>query len=158
SFDNPESFEAKMSLLAVDFGTTYYVGYHDLRLAVALRNFSNEKAYRAETFPLPMTFTIGMAMDVMDVFMPGTPHALTVTSDFVHSRDYSERLHLGAEYSFNDLLFLRGGYKVNYDIESVSLGAGLKVEMAGVRARMDYSYLQMDLFDGVNMFSVDFAF
>lgn len=158
SFDEPESFEAKMSLFAVDFGTTYYVGYHDLRIGVALRNFSNEKAYRAETFPLPMTFSVGLAMDVMNVLMPGTAHALTVTSDFMHSRDYSERLHLGAEYAFNDLLFLRGGYKVNYDIESLSLGAGLKVETFGVRARIDYAYVQMDVFDGVNMFSIDFAF
>lgn len=158
SFDEPESVDAKMSLIAVDFGTTYYVGYQDLRIGVALRNFSNEKAYRVETFPLPMTFTVGMAMDVMNVFMPGTPHALTVTSDFVHSRDFSERLHLGAEYAFNDILFLRGGYKVNYDIESLSLGAGLKIETYGVRARIDYSYMQMDVFDGVNMFSIDFAF
>lgn len=158
SFDNPESVEAKMTLIAVDFGTTYYVGYHDLRIGVALRNFSNEKAYRVETFPLPMTFTMGVAMDVFNAFMPGTPHTFTVTSDFVHSRDYSERVHMGVEYGFQDLLFLRGGYKVNYDLESLSLGAGLQVRMRGIRARIDYSYLQMDLFDAVNMFSVDFAF
>src|SRR5690606_23135024 len=115
-------------------------------------------AYRAETFPLPMTFSVGLAMDVMNVLSPGTAHALTVTSDFMHSRDYSERLHLGAEYAFNDLLFLRGGYKVNYDIESLSFGAGLKLDTHGIRARIDYAYMQMDVFDGVNMFSIDFAF
>ena len=158
SFDEPESVDAKMSLFAVDFGTTYYVGYHDLRIGVALRNFSNEKAYRVETFPLPMTFTVGVAMDVLNVVQPGTPHTFTVTSDFVHSRDYSERLHLGLEYGFQDILFLRGGYKVNYDVESFALGAGVKLEARGIRARVDYSYLQMDVFDGVNMLSVDFAF
>jgi hypothetical protein len=30
--------------------------------------------------------------------------------------------------------------------------------MRGIQARVDYSYLQMDLFDGVNMVSVDFSF
>lgn len=158
SFDEPERVEAKMSLIAVDFGTTYYVGYHDLRIGVALRNFSNEKAYRVETFPLPMTFTFGVAMDLLNAYSPGTSHTFTLTSDFVHSRDYSERLHVGAEYGFQDILFLRGGYKVNYDVESFSLGAGVKLETRGIRARIDYSYLQMDVFDGVNMFSIDFAF
>ena len=158
SFDEPESVDAKMSLLAVDFGTTYYVGYNDLRIGVALRNFSNEKAYRVETFPLPMTFTVGVAMDLLNAVTPGTPHTFTLTTDFVHSRDYSERLHVGAEYGFQDILFLRGGYKVNYDVESFALGAGVQLEARGIRARVDYSYLQMDVFDGVNMLSVDFAF
>jgi len=158
SFGEPESVNAKMTLIAVDFGTTYYVGYHDLRIGVALRNFSNEKAYRVETFPLPMTFSVGMAMNVLNTVMPGTPHTFTVTSDFVHSRDYSERLHVGAEYGFQNLLFLRGGYKLNYDLESLSVGAGINIEMRGIQARVDYSYLQMDLFDGVNMLSVDFSF
>ncbi len=157
SFDQPESVDAKMHLFAVDFGTTYYVGYQDLRIGVSLRNFSNEKAYRVETFSLPMTFTVGVAMDVMNALRPGTANTLTLSTDFVHSRDYSERLHMGAEYGFRDLLFLRGGYKVNYDIESFSLGAGLKVEAYGLSTRIDYAYMQMDTFDGVNMFSLNFA-
>jgi hypothetical protein len=158
SFDDPQSITAKMQLLAIDFGTIYYIGYHDLRFGMSLRNFSNEKAYRVETFPLPMTFRFGVAMDLFKPFFTETDHELTMAADFIHSRDYSERLNVGAEYAFRDLFFLRGGYKVNYDLESFSAGAGVKVEAAGMRLRVDYAYIQMDLFDGVNMFTLDFGF
>jgi hypothetical protein len=158
SFDDPESITAKMQLLAVDFGTIYYFGFHDLRFGMSLRNFSNEEAYRVETFPLPMTFRFGAAMDLFKPFVDETYHELTLAVDFIHSRDYSERLNVGAEYAFRDLFFLRGGYKINYDLESFSAGAGVKVEAAGIKARVDYAYIQMDLFDGVNMFTLDFGF
>ncbi len=158
SFEDPEQVTAEMRLLAVDFGTTYYVGFHDMRIAVALRNFSNEKAYRVETFPLPMTFTIGTAMNVMNLVNPGSGHELIVSSDFMHSRDFSERVTVGAEYGFQDVFFLRGGYKVNYDLENLSLGAGIKVNISGIRTGIDYAYMDTDLFSGVNMLSLDLKF
>jgi hypothetical protein len=85
-------------------------------------------------------------------------HSLTLASDFVHSRDYSERLNIGGEYGFRDLLFLRGGYKANYDLGSLSLGAGLQLELNGVRGRIDYSYVQSEFFDAVNMLSLEVGF
>lgn len=157
SLSAPEGVTAKMNLFAIDMGTLYYLGYHDLRLGMSLRNFSNEEAYRVETFPLPMTFRVGMAMDVMKPFSASSQHSLTMAADFIHSRDYSERVNLGAEYGFSDQFFLRGGYKVNYDLESFALGAGVKVDAAGMKAKVDYSYVHMDLFDGVNMLTLIFG-
>jgi hypothetical protein len=158
SFDGPEDVTASMRLIAVDFGTLYYVGFRDLRLGVSLRNFSNEKAYRTETFPLPMTLRFGTAMDVLSVFTTTADHRITMAADFLHSRDYSERLNLGAEYGFRDLLFLRGGYKHNYDIGSFTVGAGIQVELGGITGRIDYSFLQTEFFDAVNMFSLEVGF
>lgn len=157
SLSAPEGVTAKMNLLAIDMGTLYYLGYHDLRLGMSLRNFSNEEAYRVETFPLPMTFRVGMAMDVIKPFVTKSQHSLTVAGDFIHSRDYSERVNVGAEYGFSDQFFLRGGYKVNYDLESFALGAGVKVNAGGMKAKVDYSYVHMDLFNGVNMLTLIFG-
>lgn len=105
SFESPEMIKAQMNLFAIDFGTLYYIGWHDLRVGMSLKNFSNEEAYRAETFPLPMTFRLGLAMDVLNFTKINDDHVLTVAADFVHSRDYSERVNLGAEYGFKDLFF-----------------------------------------------------
>jgi len=44
--------------------------------------------------------------------------------DDVRPRDYTERIHLGAEYKFLDTFALRGGYKFNYDAGALSLGFG----------------------------------
>lgn len=157
SMDEPESVTAKMNLFAIDLGTLYYIGYHDLRIGMSLRNFSNEEAYRVETFPLPMTFRVGAAMDVFKPFSVPDMHRLTLAADFIHSRDYSERVNLGAEYGFNNQFFLRGGYKINYDLESVAFGAGVNVKAAGMSAKVDYSYVHMDLFSNVNMLSLRFG-
>lgn len=158
SFEAPESVTAKMNLFAIDFGTLYYIGWHDLRIGMSLKNFSNEEAYRAETFPLPMTFRLGLAMNLLNFANVSDEHELTFAADFVHSRDYSERVNVGAEYGFKDLFFLRGGYKFNYDIESVSMGGGVNLETNGVRLKVEYAFVQMDVFNNVNMFSLMFGF
>lgn len=158
SFDSPETVTARMNLFAIDFGTLYYIGFHDLRVGMSLKNFSNEEAYRAETFPLPMTFRLGLAMDMLKLTNINPMHELTLAADFIHSRDFSERVNLGVEYGFRDLLFLRGGYKFNYDIESLSIGGGVKVEAAGVSLTIEYAHLQMDVFSNVNMFSLMVGF
>ena len=158
SFDAPKTFTGEMNLLAFDLGTLYYTGFRDLRLAMSLQNFSQEDKYRAESFPLPLTFKFGAAMDVLGLVAKQPDHKLTVTLDALHPRDYSERLHFGAEYGFKDTVFLRAGYKTNYDEEDLSLGAGLKLKISGMAAGLDYAFVRFANFDAVHMFSFDFQF
>jgi hypothetical protein len=49
--------------------------------------------------------------------------------DVTHPNDNMERAHFGAEFSFFDRLFLRGGYKLNYDDQKFAFGAGAKPVM-----------------------------
>ncbi|MDZ7402438.1 MAG: PorV/PorQ family protein [candidate division KSB1 bacterium] len=158
TFDSPRTFSAEMSLVAFDIGTLYYTGFKDLRFGMSLQNFSQEKAYRAESFPLPLTFKFGLAMNVFNLWMDQQDHNLTVAIDALHPRDYSERLHFGCEYSFKNILFLRGGYKTNYDEEDLAFGAGLLFNISGMGVGLDYSYLQFKNFDAVHTFSFDFKF
>jgi long-subunit fatty acid transport protein len=159
TWDDPIHYTGKMNLIAFDIGTIYYIGYRDLRIGMSLQNFSNEKQYRTETFPLPLTFKFGAAMNVMAFWMESSQHTLTVATDFMHPRDYTERVHVGLEYGFNDMLYLRGGYKYNYDEESLTFGAGFNFSfLQSLALRLDYSYQEFGNFDGVHMFSFDFAF
>jgi hypothetical protein len=157
--DAQKIYTARMNLLAFDFGTIYATGFKSLKIGMALQNFSEEAQYRAEQFPLPLTFKFGLAMNVMDFWMAeGSFHQLKVAVDAVHPRDYSERLHFGLEYAFRDMVFLRGGYKTNYDEEDLSFGAGLKYSVGGLKFGLDYGYVQFKHFDAVQMFSFDFNF
>ncbi len=158
NMDNPDQYTAEMNMLAFDLGTIYYTGFHDLRIAMALQNFSQEKKYRLEHFPLPLTFKFGLAMDVTQFWMAESNHHFTLEVDAVHPRDYSERMHFGLEYSFNDIVFLRGGYKTNYDAEDLTLGGGFHYGINGMALTLDYSYQQFEYFDAVHMFSFDFQF
>ena len=159
SLADPEEFTAKTDLLAFDFGTIYYTGYRDLRIAMSFQNFSKEVVYREEYFSLPLTFRVGVAMGLMDfVTSKDSPHSVTMSLDAIHPRDFGERVHVGLEYGFNDLVFLRGGYKSNYDQEGFAAGAGVQYDTGSLALGLDYSFVTFENFDGVHMFSFDFQF
>ncbi len=157
--DTPEKYSAQMDLLAFDFGTVYHTGFKSLKIGMSLQNFSEEASYRAEQFPLPLTFKFGVAINLLDLWMTqSSPHQVLLAVDAVHPRDYSERLHFGLEYGYRDLFFLRGGYKTNYDEEDISFGAGLNYAIGGLKFGLDYGYVQFKNFDAVQMFSFSFKF
>jgi long-subunit fatty acid transport protein len=158
SFDDPKEYTAEMDVLAFDFGTTYFTGYKDLRFAMSLTNFSREPKYVSESFSLPLTFKFGVAMDMTRIWQEESQHVLTLAIDAMHPRDYTERVHVGAEYSFRNMLFLRGGYKTNYDEQDVSLGGGVHYTFGEITLGLDYSYVMFTNFDAVHMFSFDFVF
>ena len=158
SMDDPTKYVGQMDVFAFDFGTLYYTGFKDLRFGMTLQNFSQERNYRAEFFPLPLTFKFGMAMDITQLWTEQSENKITLSVDALHPRDYTERMHFGFEYSFKNMVFLRGGYKTNYDEEDISFGGGLKLKVSNMLIEFDYAYLKFEHFDAVQMFSFDFKF
>ncbi|HEX3072183.1 MAG TPA: hypothetical protein VHP30_01095, partial [Ignavibacteriales bacterium] len=65
--------------------------------------------------------------------------------DAVHPNDNKERVNSGLEISFYDRLYLRGGYKYNYDDEDITAGAGVNIPFNSTIVRFDYAYGMYDL-------------
>lgn len=152
---NGETVKNDVDGLAYDLGTMFYPGFRSFRLGISVRNFSTDFKHQQESFQLPLTFTIGVAMDVLQLMKEGEHNnSLLLSVEGVHPRDFSERIHIGVEYLFADLIALRGGYKFNYDEEGVSAGVGLNYS----GFRFDYAYSDLGLFDSVNRFAVGFSF
>lgn len=153
--DNSENV---VTNIVFDFGTLYYPGFHDLRFGASVRNFSNQSDYFDQRFELPLTLDFGVAMDVLQAFQNSSGSGnskLILALDWVHPRDYSERLHVGVEYGFIDMFFLRGGYKLNYDEEGLTAGLGVHLQTGGYGLRADYAYSAFgDFFGSVNRLSV----
>lgn len=147
----------EVSGLAYDFGTMFYPGFKSFRLGMTIRNFSPEFKYVEEGFELPLTFVLGFAMDVMD-FFGEHQNPLVLSVDATHPRDYTERIHLGAEYCFMDMISLRAGYKFNYDIEGLSAGIGFKKNIGTVNVDLGYSFSDVEFFDAVNRISFGVSF
>jgi hypothetical protein len=154
---NGSTAQNEVSGLAFDLGTIFYPGFKSFRMGMSIRNFSPEFKYVQEGFELPLTFTLGFAMDVMDL-MGEHKNSLIVAVDAIHPRDYTERIHLGAEYTLMEMISLRGGYKFNYDNEGLCAGVGLKKELGGVKLDIGYSYGEMEYFDAVSRISIGLAF
>ncbi len=153
-----ETKNNEVSGLAYDFGTIFYPGLKSLAFGMSIRNFSPQFKYEEEAFELPLTFNIGTSVNLFDFVNGPSSSALLIAVDAVHPRDYSERVHVGAEYLFADLLAVRAGYKTNYDEEALSMGFGVKYAVGGIGLRIDYSYSQLGAFDGVSRITIGGSF
>ena len=142
----------EVDVVAFDFGTLYYTGFKDLRIAMSIQNFSKDLMYEIEAFQLPLNYRVGAAMNMLSLFNIDESQILTLSVETIHPRDYTERVHVGAEYVLNNIFAIRAGYKSNYNEESLTAGAGLKTESGLV---IDYAYAAFgNAFGAVHRFSI----
>ncbi len=150
------------SALAFDFGSVYRVGTAGWQIAARLNNLGTAMTFFNQDNPLPLTFSIGTS------FYPVNTEQIRVmlAVDTIKPQDSQQQIFGGAEVSFFDLLFLRGGYKFNYSgaeddgtserdaiktsIEGISLGGGIQYEVSGYAIAIDYAFTEMDLLDSVH--------
>ena len=150
----------EMSKLVFDMGVKYYTPIESLRLGMTFRNFSTSVRYEEVSTQLPFTFALGAAMDVMTALFPKytEDHSLLATVEFSHPNNYTERLHMGVEYTLLKALALRTGYITNHDVNGLSLGVGLNANIKNTSTQISYTYSSTEVFDDVNRFSVLFSF
>jgi len=153
-----DSLKVKKNLASAtsfDFGTQFKTGFKSLMFGMTFQNFSEEISYERENFQLPLTFTIGIAMDLMD-FLENKPKGqqLWCYVDATHPRSYPEQVNMGLEYGFMNSLFLRAGYMMNSDERDLNFGAGLQL----MGFSFNYSYTPFGVFDNVQRITVGFGF
>ncbi len=140
--------EVKTRGVLVDIGTWYWTGYRSTRFAMAVSNFGpnlrpggtlpvgDEKITEFQSFAPPTVFRFGFAMEVLQT----GSQRLTTSVQLNHPNDNSENLNFGLEYSLSETLLLRGGYRLNVDEESFSVGAGLHVPTSFATLKLDVAY------------------
>lgn len=149
--------ENTAQVMAFDFGILYRTGFKSLNFGMVVRNFSQEVKFEKEGFQLPLTFKIGMSMNVLDLLNLEKPdHALLVSFDAEHPRDYAETVRLGVEYGLMDFLALRVGYVSPQSEYKMSYGIGLRKKSDGQSMGLgfDYAYTAFGLFGTVHRFTL----
>ncbi|KAA3658057.1 MAG: DUF3308 domain-containing protein [Calditrichaeota bacterium] len=152
-----EQTDNTLSEFAFDFGTIYQTGFKSLAFGMSVRNYSRELKYVREGFQLPLTFQVGVSMNVLDLMNRElSAHAMLVSVDAAHPRSYPEYINLGVEYTFMKTLALRAGYKSNQDEYGISYGVGFAMMGAGI----DFAYtpFQDSIFEDVTRLSMHFEF
>ncbi len=146
--------------MVFDAGVKYHTGFHGFRFGMSIRNFSSNVKREEIEEQLPLLFTMGMAIDLLDVITPAFSqnNSLNLAVDFLHPNNYSERVNYGLEFLMFEHFAIRGGYQTNQDLASWSAGIGLNYNVGKNNLRFDYSYSDFDLFSGVNRLSVGIAF
>lgn len=147
---------------ALDVGTMFYTGFKTLRISMVGRNFGPDVSFvtyddrlgiPASNVKMPMVFALGTAIDLLEA-SDTSPHLLTLAAEFTHPNDGPEKLHLATEYGFMKFVFLRGGYRFNYDEEGLTIGGGIHLKTASFGVKIDYAYLDFGRLDQVHMFTL----
>jgi hypothetical protein len=180
------AYNEKASAMAIDIGSILRTDFYGLKIGMALSNFGNDLKYegrdlivkadidddlegnylndadlQTEPWPLPLMFRIGVAMDLIgvgDAVLQSDVSRMTFTLDADHPNDGPEHLNFGVEYGFRELIFLRGGYRHNYDLETFSMGVGIKIPLSGSnRIKLDYAVKPMDVFGNTSILSIEYS-
>jgi hypothetical protein len=143
------------STATFDFGILYDTGFRSLRIGMAIANIGSEMEFIEDSVKMPIVFRLGSSMRVME----SGPHAVLSSVEFSHPPDNAERGNLGTEYAFRDFMFLRGGYKFNYDSEGLTAGAGVKFPAStAATAKLDYSFTDFETLGSVHRVSAELSF
>jgi len=150
----------EQQLMVFDLGVKYYTPFKSFRFGMSIRNFSNAVKYEEINTQLPMTFAVGGVIEVLDLIAPdhSGKSSLLASMEFTHPNNYTERLHMGLDYTFNGLVSLKTGYVTNHDVIGWSGGFSIQHSLMGITAHISYSYSNMAVFADVNRFAITFTF
>ncbi len=111
-----------------------------------------------DSWPIPLTFKIGLAMDVLDI----ENHRITLGVDALHPNDNDESINVGMEYHLLNLISLRGGYKsllLDNSEEGLTFGFGLNYDFSpSFGLSIDYAYQTFGILNNTQHFSVGVIF
>ena len=139
------SADLSMSSVAFDIGSNFDTGIFGMVLGMCISNLGPDARYmgvgldvqdgneqdiqnKTESFPIPLTFRVGIMNNIVgseNAFIVRPDHRFTVSMDAINPLDYQLGGSLGMEYSWNESVFVRGGYHLNHDTAGLSAGFGV---------------------------------
>ncbi len=125
-------------------------------IAVTIRNFGPQITFAKEGYGLPLNYTIGATRPVHGVFTNNDRLALAV--NWNKSVDEQEKAQVGMEYSYNNLIDLRCGYKFLSGEQGATFGVGLSNTLKGSKMRFGYSFTPFGIIGSIHKFSLGFGF
>lgn len=107
--------------------------------------------FQLNTSPMnmPLAFRAGVAADLFRGWISETPetdpvdgtvlHSWLVAVDFETNADVPEQFGIGTEYTFNEFVSVRAGYRTGHDQFGLSGGVGFRYSSGDFDGRLDYS-------------------
>lgn len=175
--------DVKAQGVAFDAGIQYVTGFNEakdnFKFGISLKNVGTPMKYsgdglsfrgnppvattyqqtiesRTATYELPSLVNIGISYD----FKLAEMHRITAAGSFTSNSFSYDQFGIGLEYSFRELVSLRGGYLSEQDINSTEnrltaltgLNGGISVDVplgkGGKKIGIDYSYRSTQFYDG----------
>lgn len=156
-------FRATLGASISNFGTRGSFDGRDLRIRFDQDpdtfgdNSNLPAALKTEEFALPIFFRVGIGYPVQ----LGADSRLMVVADAYQPSDDANSVSFGAEWSYADLIFLRGGYQDLFMEDSevgLTLGGGLRYGLSGFDLGFDYAWADYGLLGSTQRFTLSFGF
>ncbi len=168
----------KASTLAIDVGSIFETNFfNDTRFGISFSNLGGRMKLsgtdltvqyledpgikyipaqlETDSWDIPLLFRFGTATDIIRKEFV----RLTFATEVMDTRDFNYRIKTGGELALKNMLFLRGGYKFNFDQTNLTLGAGFNlVTKSGIGMKIDYAYSDYGLLNYTQVFSAIFTF
>ncbi len=124
--------------VGIDLGGIYFLG--NWQIGAAVLNLGPNLKFKSEDFSLPTQFRLGAVHHLPQKIAAGN---LKVSLDVVKTKGDKWKLNTGGEYGWEDKVFLRAGYKTEYEETNFSFGTGVKYKSYAI----DYAFVpfQSDL-------------
>ena len=171
---NQKIWNESASAFALDVGLLFYTELPNLRIGMNISNFGTEMQLAGDdllqpydidptdagnnsniasnlatdTWTLPLVFAVGVAYD----FVNTDDLKFTVETDAVYPNNQDGYLNLGGEFSWNNMVFFRGGFKSLGKAGrqgGLSAGIGIHYDFGGFFAKVDYSYTDFGIFNAI---------
>jgi opacity protein-like surface antigen len=181
---NQQIYNESAMAFAVDIGLLYITEFNDLKIGMSISNFGTDMkmdgrdlvkridlapgatgnnetiptVLKTDNWALPLFFRVGVAMDVVKT----DDIAVTLAADAFRPSDNNSSLNVGMEFSWNNLFFIRGGYKnlfLDESEEGLNVGGGLKYNFVETNyIHFDYAFTAFGKFDNLHTFSLGVLF
>ncbi len=169
---------------ALDAGLLYITPFNDLKIGMDISNFGTDMRmtgedlyithnpdqsvagdnskipaeYYTDSYPLPLLFRLGVSMDVIK----SEDNTVTLAVDALHPNDNAQSVNVGGQYSWNNTIYARVGYKsigIPSSEEGITFGFGLAYEViANVTFKLDYAYENYGILSNIQKFAVSVNF
>ena len=178
---NQRIWNTSANSLAFDLGILLHPGWYGMKMGLSFQNFGPEMtmggsdlirtvdqdpnseinpaveaSLKTQPYSLPMNYRLSMSMPIMGKGAPidDSHSSFLVAIDAVHPNDNPEHYSIGAEYGFQETLFVRGGYVYNTSEQGLTVGGGLVMSLGASSITLDYAYAAFGIFPAVHVFSL----
>ncbi len=170
--ESVDLYDSKTGSWAVDLGTFYKTGFKTLNLGMSIKNFGSELDWDEKfddysggviepdpepfrSYHMPLLFQIGVTYEF---FEDDDQQKLILAMDGVHPNDSKERINIGIEYDYLNIITLRSGLYSNHDSASLMAGFGLNLaEFVDQNIGLNYSVSRYGILGFVHQFSIGYT-
>jgi opacity protein-like surface antigen len=170
--------------IAIDIGTYYVTPFNDLVIGASISNFGSKlqldgrdilfnadpnddlntgpnnilARYDTDQFDMPLTFRIGLSMNIIN----SRYVRITAAADATHPNDNTEYINSGIEIAYDEMFFVRAGYKSLFLRDSeqgLTLGGGINYRFSEQFAVfINYGWADYGRLEYIQFFDVGITF